>query len=191
RYEPNALKSLPLPVIVFWNFNHFVVVEGFDENRWYLNDPACGPTSVTSQEFDDAFTGIVLTFEPGPDFEKGGEKPKLSRSLRRRARGTATPLTYAVIAGLALVVPGLVIPTFTKIFVDEFLVTGMSYWIRPLLLGMGVTALLYGALTWLQQYCLARLEIKLALSSSGRFFSHVMRLPMDFFAQRYGGDIAS
>ncbi len=191
RYEPNALKSQPLPVIVFWNFNHFVVVEGFDENRWYLNDPACGPTSVTSQEFDNAFTGIVLTFETGPDFEKGGEKPRLSRSLRRRARGTATPLTYAVIAGLALVVPGLVIPTFTKIFVDEFLVTGMSYWIRPLLLGMGVTALLYGALTGLQQYCLARLEIKLALSSSGRFFSHVMRLPMDFFAQRYGGDIAS
>ncbi|MCP4293897.1 MAG: NHLP family bacteriocin export ABC transporter peptidase/permease/ATPase subunit [bacterium] len=191
KHESADLKSLALPVIVFWNFNHFVVVEGFNKNRWYLNNPACGPISVTSQEFDESFTGVVLTFEPGPDFEKGGEKPKLMRSLQRRARGTTTPLTYAVIAGLALVIPGLVIPTFTKIFVDEFLVAGMSYWVRPLLLGMGITAVLYGALIGLQQYCLARLEIKLALSSSGRFFSHVMRLPMEFFSQRYSGDIAS
>ncbi len=191
KHESAQLKSLSLPVIVFWNFNHFVVVEGFDEKRWYLNDPACGPTSATNQEFDESFTGVVLTFEPGPDFEKGGEKPKLRSSLQRRARGAATPLTYAIIAGLALVVPGLVIPTFTKIFVDEFLVAGMSYWVKPLLMGMGVTAALYGALVWLQKYCLARLEIKLALSSSSRFFSHVMRLPMDFFAQRYSGDIAS
>ncbi len=191
KHEPAQLKSLSLPVIVFWNFNHFVVIEGFDEKRWYLNDPACGPTFVTNQEFDESFTGVVLTFEPGPDYEKGGEKPKLRSSLQRRARGAATPLTYAIIAGLALVVPGLVIPTFTKIFVDEFLVAGMSYWVRPLLMSMGVTAVLYGALVWLQKYCLARLEIKLALSSSSRFLSHVMRLPMEFFAQRYSGDIAS
>ncbi len=191
KYESAELKSLSLPVIVFWNFNHFVVVEGFDKNRWHLNNPACGPISVTNQEFDESFTGVVLTFEPGPEFKKGGEKPMLSRSLRWRARGTATPLTYAILAGLALVVPGLVIPTFIKIFVDEYLVANMSYWVRPLLLGMGITAVLYGALIWLQQYCLARLEIKLALSSSAKFFSHVMRLPMDFFAQRYSGDIAS
>ncbi|NOZ22282.1 MAG: NHLP family bacteriocin export ABC transporter peptidase/permease/ATPase subunit [Planctomycetes bacterium] len=191
RKDPDDLKLIDLPVIVFWNFNHFVVVEGFDREQWYLNDPATGPRSVPKDEFDESFTGVVLTFDPSPEFKKGGERPRLSRSLHRRTRGAATPLTYAVIAGLALVIPGLVIPTFSKIFVDQYLINKMSYWVRPLLLGMGVTAVLFALLTWLQQYCLCRLEIKLALAFSGKFLYHVMRLPIEFFAQRYGGDIAS
>jgi NHLM bacteriocin system ABC transporter peptidase/ATP-binding protein len=191
KKEPNELKTVPLPVIIFWEFNHFVVVEGYDRKYWYINDPATGPRRVPIAEFDESFTGIVLTFSPGPAFAKGGARHSLLRSLRDRARGAAAPLTYAVIAGLALVIPGLIIPTFSKIFVDEFLVGGMEYWVRPLLLGMGVTVILYALLSWLQQYCLRRMEIKLALTTSGKFLLHVLRLPIEFFTQRYGGEVGS
>lgn len=189
RKELEELKELPLPFIVFWNFNHFVVVEGYGKKGVYLNDPACGPRMVTYEEFDQSYTGIVLTFEKGPEFKKGGETHTLTDSLRSRLVGTKTALTYVIVAGLALVIPGLVIPTFSKIFVDEILVQELTGWIRPLLFGIAVTAVLTGLLTWLQQKYLLRLENKIAISSSSRFFWHVLRLPMEFYAQRYGGEI--
>ncbi len=189
KKEPEGLKSLPLPVIVFWNFNHFLVVEGFGKNRVYLNDPATGPRTVTADEFDEAFTGVVLVFEPGPDFKKGGEKRSLPANLARRLTGSGRALTYVLLATLGLVVPGLVIPVFSKVFIDEFLIQGLDDWVRPLLFGMVLTAALRGLLTWLQQIHLVRLEARLALSSSSTFFWHVLRLPVEFFTQRYGGEI--
>jgi NHLM bacteriocin system ABC transporter peptidase/ATP-binding protein len=191
RKEPGTLKELPLPMIIFWNFNHFVVLEGIKKGKVYLNDPAAGPRTVTEEEFDQAFTGVVLTFEPTPEFRRGGVKPNLVRALKSRLSGSKTALAYVVLAGLFLVIPGLVIPTFSKIFIDQILVGQSSEWIKPLLLGMGLTALLRAGLTWFQESYLLRLETKLALSASAQFFQHVFRLPVEFFAQRFCGEIGS
>ena len=186
-----SLQDMPLPVIVFWNFNHFLVLEGIGDGVYYLNDPGMGPRTVTAEEFDQSYTGITLTFEPGPEFEPGGSRPSLSEALRTRLAGSGSAVAFVVIAGLALVVPGLVIPIFSRIFVDDYLVGGMSDWIRPLLIGMGLTAILRGALGYLQQYYLLRLETKLSVSTSSQFFWHVLRLPMQFYTQRFAGDISS
>jgi NHLM bacteriocin system ABC transporter peptidase/ATP-binding protein len=191
KKEPAALRDLPVPMIVHWNFNHFVVLEGFAGQRVYLNDPAMGPTVVTAEELDKAFTGVVLTFEPTPQLVPGGEQAGLIQPLRRRARGMAAALGFVVLAGLALLVPGLVAPTFTRVFVDQVLVKGLAAWMRPLLLGMAATAFVLGALTALQSRYLLRLEAKLSLASSSRFFWHVLRLPIEFFNQRYAGEIGS
>jgi len=191
KKEPQSLNALSLPLIVFWEFNHFVVVEGFGANRVYLNDPASGPRTVTTAEFDRSFTGVVLTFEPGPDFVRAGERPNLLSSLKRRLVGSEVGLAYVVLAGLALVVPGLVIPTFSQVFVDSYLVGGLESWIVPLLAGMALTAVLRAALTWLQQYYLLRLETKFALETSSQFLWHILRLPIEFFSQRYGGEIGT
>ena len=160
KKEPEDLRSFRFPVIVFWNFAHFLVVEGFGKGKVYLNDPAMGPRVVTDQEFDEAFTGVVLAFEPGPDFRKGGEKRSIFAALARRLTGSGRPLLYIMLVSLALVVPGIVIPVFTKVFVDNYLVQGMSDWVRPLLLGMALTAVLRAILTWIQQHYLLRLETK-------------------------------
>jgi len=191
KKEPESLRSLPLPMIVFWNFNHFLVVEGFGKDRVYLNDPAAGKRVVSTEEFDQSFTGVVLISEPGPDFEKGGEKPSLFKALKKRVVGSEVALAYVVLAGLALVIPGLVIPMFSRVFVDNYLVGGLKNWIAPLLAGMALTALMRAALTWLQQYYLLRLETKLALTTSSQFFWHVLRLPIEFYNQRYGGEIGA
>jgi NHLM bacteriocin system ABC transporter peptidase/ATP-binding protein len=191
KKEPDGLRSLPVPMIVHWNFNHFVVVEGFAGQRVFLNDPVIGPTEVTAEEFDKAFTGVVLTFEPTAQFAPGGEKAGLIQPLRRRARGLAVPLAFVVLAGIALVVPGLVAPTFTRVFVDEVLVKGLDAWMRPLLQLMAATALVLGALTALQGRYLLRLEARLSLGNASRFFWHVLRLPIGFFNQRYAGEIGN
>jgi NHLM bacteriocin system ABC transporter peptidase/ATP-binding protein len=191
RKEPAALRELPVPMILHWNFNHFVVLEGFAGQRVFLNDPAVGPSEVTVEELDKAFTGVVLTFEPTEQFTPGGEKAGLVQPLRRRSRGLAAALGFVVLVGIALLVPGLVAPTFTRVFVDQVLVKGLDAWMRPLLLFMAATALALGALTALQGRYLLRLEARLSLGNSSRFFWHVLRLPIEFFNQRYAGEIGN
>ncbi len=191
RKEPEALRDLPLPAIIFWNFNHFVTFEGFGKGCAYINDPASGSRTLTEEEFDQAFTGVVLVFEKGPDFTTGGVQRTLREGLSKRLGNTKNALLFIFLASLMLVAPGLVIPTFSRIFVDNILVGGMEEWFKPLLIGMGITAVLRGLLTWIQQYFLMRFEMKLALGASSRFFWHILRLPMEFFAQRYGGEIGN
>ena len=189
--RPEDLPSLRLPVVVFWNFNHFVVVEGFARGRVYLNDPGMGPRVVSQAEFEEGFTGVVLVFEPGPEFKRGGAKRGLWAPLRSRLQGSGVGLSYVVLASLALAIVGLIIPIFAKVFVDYILVANFRDWVFPLLAGMAITAVLRAALTWLQRYYLLRLSTKLSVVSSYQFFRHLLRLPMEFFTQRYGGEVGA
>jgi ABC-type bacteriocin/lantibiotic exporter with double-glycine peptidase domain len=191
KKEPEGLRQLPLPLIAFWNFNHYLVVEGFGRDKVYLNDPISGPRAVSAAEFDESFTGVALVFEKGPDFQKGGEKPSIWKSLAQRLPGSGQALAFLILATLALAIPGLVIPAFSRVFIDNILVGLQQQWMRPLLVVMAVTAILRGFLTWLQQWSLLRLESKLALGASARFFWHILRLPSEFFAQRYAGDVSA
>jgi NHLM bacteriocin system ABC transporter peptidase/ATP-binding protein len=191
KKEPGALRTLPLPAILHWNFNHFLVLEGFRKGMVHLNDPASGPRKVSEEELDQAFTGVVLTFQPGPDYKPAGAPPRLLPALVRRLAGSGTAVAFVLLAGLALVVPGLVVPVFSRLFLDGVLLENRRDWLPPLLLAMGAAALATGALTWLQQSHLLRLETRMAVAGSSRFLWHVLRLPVEFFDQRYAGEISS
>lgn len=191
KKQLNDLLKLPYPYIVFWNFNHFLVVEGLRNGRVYLNDPAAGPRSVSFREFDEAYTGVVLGIEPGPDFKPGGSKPSIILALRSRLQGSLGAILYSVLAGFLLVLPGLALPVFTQVFIDSVLVRGQRDWLFPLLMGMLLTAILQGLLTQLQLRYLRRLRLKLAAGMSSRFLWHLLRLPSNFYAQRFAGEITN
>jgi ATP-binding cassette subfamily C protein len=151
KLEVNEALDFDEPFVVFWNFNHFVVVEGVRGDKIFINDPASGPRSIDIKEFSAAFTGICLTFKPGPTFEKGGKKRSLSHALLSRLRGSRSVVSYIMIVSLLLVLPGIVQPTILKTFVDEILTRGFVDWLLPLILGLVLSAIMTGALTWLQQ----------------------------------------
>lgn len=186
-----AVQQLERPYIVFWNFNHFLVVEGFHRQKVYLNDPATGPRRVSLDEFSEGFTGVVLTFTPDAEFEPGGQSRDLVRSLRLRLQGSFRALAFCLLAGLLLVLTGLAMPAFSQVFVDQVLIQGRSSWLRPLLLGMVITATLTGLLTRLQLQILRRLRIKLAMGMSSGFLWHILRLPVSFYDQRFAGEISN
>jgi NHLM bacteriocin system ABC transporter peptidase/ATP-binding protein len=191
RKEPEDLKKMPVPMIIHWNFNHFVVLEGFKKGKVYLKDPAVGASVVTEEEFDQAFTGVVITLIKGADFKKGGSAPGILRALLERLRGSELAGWFLIFTGIALVIPGFIIPVFSRIFLDDVLLGNKSDWMLPLLIAMLITALLRGILTWIREYCLLRMQRKIAVIGSGRFFWHVLRMPMEFFSQRYAGDITT
>jgi len=186
-----SLAQLQLPFIVFWHFNHFLVVEGFGNDRVYLNDPAAGPRTVSFQDFDEGYTGVVLVLEPGAEFQPGGKAPSIVQALSNRLRGSSGALLYCILAGFLLVIPNLALPAFSQIFVDNILVSGQLNWLPYVLLGLLLIAGLQGLLNLLQLRYLRRLKIKLAVSMSSQFVWHVLRLPVSFYAQRYAGEISN
>ncbi|MCY7368121.1 MAG: NHLP family bacteriocin export ABC transporter peptidase/permease/ATPase subunit [Chamaesiphon sp.] len=191
KKELAQLAELKLPYIVFWHFNHFVVVDGLCGDRVYINDPGSGPRQITAEEFDEGYTGVVLTFEPGIEFQKQGHKGNMVAALWKRLRGSTGALLYCMVTGLFLTMLGMVIPVFSQIFVDDILIEGRRAWLFPLLWSMGIAGILQAAITLLRLRYLRKLRVKLHVGMSSRFLWHILRLPMSFYAQRYAGEISN
>jgi len=185
KKDIEGARALRPPYIVFWFFNHFLVVEGFRKGRVYLNDPASGPRTVSLEEFDEGFTGVALVMEPGPHFTTGGRKPSLFLALRERLQDSVQALMLCLLVGFLLVIPRLAVPAFSQIFVDYVLIQDLKDWSRPLLIGMVLTTLLSGLLLRLQLHYLRRLKITLAIRMSSRFLWHLLHLPASYYAQRF------
>lgn len=185
------LQQLTPPYIVFWNFNHFLVVEGWGKNQVYINDPGTGPRIVSFEEFDESYTGIVLVMELSANFAKGGSKPNIGLALWQRLHKTTDVLLYCAIIGLLLTVIGLAIPVFSQLFIDKIISqNGNRDLLIPLVLAMGLVVVIQGFLTQLRLRYLRRLRVKLAIGMSSRFLWHLLRLPVSFYAQRYAGEIS-
>lgn len=185
------LKAMEFPAIIFWNFNHFLVLEGFGKDCVYISDPAQGRYTVSYEEFDDSFTGVVIDLRPGEGFEERNEKEGLYTALQSRISHSRLSLVFVVLASLFMVIPGLIIPSFTQLFIDQFLINGRESFVMPLLLAMGLVFVVNGLLIYIQQYYLLRLETKLALATSSKFLWHIMHLPVAFFTQRSPGEISN
>lgn len=189
KFSPEKLVDMDMPVIVWWNQNHFLVLEGIRNGICHLNDPASGPRSIPYDEFDDSYSRIVLTFTPTPEFEPGGNPPSMMAALLPRMVPYRKAALFFIISALFLVIPGLAAPAFTQIFIDEIIVSGRDDWLRPLLVGMALSGVIIYVMTSIQEYYLLRYQTVLALSDSARFFHHILRLPTAFFSQRFGGEI--
>jgi NHLM bacteriocin system ABC transporter peptidase/ATP-binding protein len=191
RKEPETLNELPMPSIIHWKFNHFVVLERINSKFAYINDPAVGRRKVDLAEFDTSFTGVVLAMEPGPDFRPAGHKPRVFPVLAYALAHSKSAVMLLLALSVALAIPGIVIPAFAKIFVDDILVRDLGGWFAPLVVGMALTAAGRALVTGLQQSLLLRLQTKLGVAMAGRFLWHLMSLPMEFFTQRHAGDVTS
>nr|WP_305984352.1 NHLP family bacteriocin export ABC transporter peptidase/permease/ATPase subunit [Roseibium sp. MMSF_3544] len=191
KAEPDMLAKISLPAIIFVDFCHFLVLEGFNKTHFFLNDPANGRRKVDQERFDAMFTGVVLVFEPGPDFVKTDDRPSLAKALFARTKGLRSSIFFVFLASLALILPGLAIPIFSSVFVDQILVQGHDNWLLPLLGGMALTFLLRFALSELQRLQLIKAHAQLAVRETRRMFIHLLKLPIAFFGTRFAGDIAT
>ena len=190
KYGLEALRKVAPPFVVFWEFRHFLVVEGYDNRRVFLNDPATGRRSVLWEEFDRNFTGVTITFAKTDAFETNAVVPSGLVILGQRVRESLDAVTFIVMAGIALVVPGIVIPALTKVFVDDVLIGKHVVWGPWIVLVMGLAIALSSLLVALQQAISLRLQTKLAVTSASRFFWHVLNMPMNFYAQRSAAELA-
>jgi len=182
-----SLKKLPLPLILFWQFSHFVVLEGFDSRNFHLNDPATGRRTLSAEEFTKSYSGIALRFKRGDDFEAGGERPGLFSQLRTLLAGSWNVLTGLLACGLMLTLLALVLPASFGVFVDDVLENhGPWGGLVAALLGGGI--LVY-PLSLLKHRFLKRLAVRIAVVGYNRGMSRLLRLPVEFFEHRLVGDL--
>ena len=187
--ESAELRDLQLPGILYWGFDHFVVLEGWSRGRWRIMDPSIGHRWVSAAEFDEKFTGVVLELTPTADFRRGGRTRGVREALVERMRGSWRVVAATAACGVLLAVPAFTLPALGAVYVDRVLLEGANGWLLPMI-SLTLAAMVVSAvLAYVQQQLLAKLEQRLAVTGAARFFDHLLRLPVDFYSHRYTGDI--
>ena len=181
------LKKLELPLILFWQFSHFIVLEGFDDRNFYLNDPATGRRTLSTEEFEKGYSRIALRLKPGADFQRGGEQPGLFSQLSALLAGSRSVLAGVFACGLMLTLLALVIPASVGVFVDDVLAK-QGPW-GGLVAALSTGGVLVYILSLLKHRFLKRLAIRISVIGYNRGLSKLLRLPVEFFQHRLVGDL--
>lgn len=190
RYEPDTLRRQgSFPCIIHWNFNHFVVLDGFKGDKALLNDPAKGSYAVSMETFDQSFTDICLLFEPGADFQPGGKPKSVFAFARKRLDGAGAAVAFMLLTTFITSLIGIIYSVFSHIFLDRLLTGENVGWLG----GFTLALVLFGAVRlvveWIRAVYSLRINGKLAIVGSTSFMWKVLHLPMAFFSQRMAGDI--
>jgi NHLM bacteriocin system ABC transporter peptidase/ATP-binding protein len=191
KVELNTLETLPLPAIIYWQFNHFLVYEGKSSRGYHLNDPASGHRVVSPAVFDKDFTGIALSMTPTKEFVRSGTPFSFLAACRRWTQNARGAIALLFFIGLLLVIPGLALPALTQVVVDDVLIHGLGRWLTPVLLILAAVGITRFALETTKRYLLSRLQEKIGMRAAADFVWKILHLPMRFFSQRSAGELAS
>ena len=190
RCELDSIKkNMPFPCIIHWNFNHFVVLDGFKGNYAYLNDPARGEVKVSMEEFDSAFTGICLAITPGKDFVPGGKPKSTLEFARRRLSGAGAAVAFVLLTTVIGYLFGIINPVFSGFFMDHLLTGENRDLLLPFIALLSLLGLAQIVTYWIQAVYSLKINGKMAIVGSSTYMWKVLRMPMAFFSQRMAGDI--
>ncbi len=190
RMEVEDLKKATLPAIIHWNLNHFVVLNGFGKDYAVINDPGRGTVKVSMEEFDSAFTGIALLFQKTKSFVPEGKPKSVLGFAVKRLKGMAAAIFFVILVSAMVALLNAVTPLFSKIFVDDILSGRNPQWLMPFIGAMAFVLLMQFGLSAVQSLFWLRINGRFAITANAEFMWHVLRLPIDFFSQRFAGDIA-
>ncbi len=190
RCELHSLQEdICYPAIIHWNFNHFVVLDGFKGKYAYINDPARGEVKVPMEEFDKAFTGICLQITPGPNFQPGGKKKSTLEFAKKRLSGAGAAVAFVLLSTIIGYLFGIINPVFSRFFMDRLLTGENRELLMPFIILMSVFGLAQVVVALVQAIYSLKINGKMAVEGSSTFMWKVLRMPMEFFSQRLAGDI--
>jgi HlyB family type I secretion system ABC transporter len=189
--EPSDLPFVSLPAIIFWEFNHFVVLERWSAQSASIIDPAIGRRSLAHQEFDAGFTGVVLTFSPGVNFQpkQRAKRPSWWGYFVNALFNHRGLLLQILGASLLVQALGLVSPLFTQLLIDQILPTRNLDLLTLLGIGVLILTAAHAIFSFIRAIVLLNLQAHLDAQLMTSFLDHLLRLPFAFFQQRSSGDL--
>ena len=192
RFEIDSIvEEGSFPCIIHWGFNHFVVLNGFKNNKAYLNDPARGEVAVSMKEFDEQFTGVCLICSPGKDFVPSGKPKSVWQFAKKRLKGGGTAVVFAVLTGIIGSLIDVINPGFSKVLIDRLLSGKSPSWANAFIILISALTLIKIILSFIQTEYSHRINSKMSSVGSTSYIWKVLQLPIDFFSQRMAGDIQS
>ena len=190
RMGLEAVKGISaFPCIIHWNLNHFVVLCGFRGNHACINDPARGSVKVTMDEFDKAFTGIVMVFAPTENFEPDGKRTSTLAFARKRLPGAGAAMVFVMLTSIIGYVFTLLNPAFSRFFMDRLLTGENSELLMPFIALVAAVSLLQVFVAAIRAVYSLKINGKMAVVGRGSFMWKVLKMPMEFFSQRMAGDL--
>ena len=190
RHSPETIRKCGnFPCIIHWNFNHFVVLNGFKGKYAYINDPAKGFVKVSAEEFDRSFTGVAIYFTPGADFKPSGKRKSTVAFAKKRLKGAAVALLFVVLTTIITYTFSVINPVMSRVFVDNILSGSDFKWLNGLIAIMTALAVIQLVAAWCQTVYSLKINGKMAVIGSSTYMWKVLRMPMEFFSQRMAGDI--
>ena len=190
KFEPESLKKEGMfPCIVHWNFEHFIVVDGFRGNKVYINDPAKGFLKMSMEEFDRGFTGIALMMEPTESFVPDGRKKSTLSFAKKRLNGAASAVVFVALTSVITYFFTMINPVMTRVFLDRLLSGKNPDWLIPFIALMSIFAFLQIAVQTINTIYSLRINGKLAAIGNTTYMWKILRMPMGFFSQRLAGDL--
>ena len=190
RYSPERLKEVgKFPMIVHWEFNHFIVLNGFKGNKVYINDPARGNIVMTFEQFDEGYTGVCLMFDPSEDFQPSGKPKSVFKFAKSRLKGASVAVTFVMVTTLIASITGIAMSGFSRVFIDRLLSGNDPDWLFPFIIGLSGLAIVQLAAEWIKSIYSLKINGKMAIVGNMSYMWKVLRLPMKFFSQRMAGDI--
>lgn len=189
KLDSDNIHEVELPAILFWDYQHFVVLEGMRGKNVYINDPAFGPVKISREEFRRRFSKVALEMKPSRSFKKQGSPPSLWLAIKERIWPFRDAFFYVIFLQLLLILIGFSQPIFIQLFLDKVLVEPILSWKREFLLLFFFMICLTTVMTVMQGKFMNTMQIRLGIRYSTEFLWHVLRLPITFFSQRFGGEI--
>ncbi|MFN2543426.1 MAG: peptidase domain-containing ABC transporter [Actinomycetota bacterium] len=189
KVSKRNLDRLPLPAIVHWDANHWVVLYDVGERHVRYADPAVGLRRISRAEFEAKWTGFTVLLEPTPAFEEapvgGADFSWLRRFFARHRRA----LVAATAIALGVSALQLALPVFMQVVVDRVVPGHDIGLLRVMLLGMGgvIAAMLVGSLA--HRYILSRVAVRIDSDAMDLVSQKMLALPMRYFYARRAGDI--
>lgn len=190
KYDVEDLKKqATFPCIIFWNNNHFVVLDGFKGNYAIINDPARGKTRYTIEAFEKNYSGIYLELNPSEVFKPEGKPKSVIAFAKKRLKGTKTMVLFTLITTIIASLLSIIGPGFSRIFIDRLLTHQNPEWFVPFIIGISGVSIINIIIQIINQSYNLKLNGKLAVVGNTTYMWKVLKLPMDFFSQRMTGDI--
>ncbi|MGU8077248.1 peptidase domain-containing ABC transporter [Burkholderia pyrrocinia] len=192
KLDLDNLGQLRTPCILHWNFNHFVVLREMSGKTATIHDPAQGVRKLSIDEVSRAFTGVALEMWPASDFRPRAAMPAVKlRSLLGPVSGLSHSLGQILLLALALEVFMLASPFFLQWVIDEVVVSADRDLLTVLALGFGLLLLMQQATSAIRAWVLMYFGTTLNVQWRANVFTHLLRLPMQYFERRHLGDIVS